>query len=106
MADTNAESMNKSLVTPTTGGNSLQPLARVVAPHSIPTVDELSKKQLIVLMALFQALLDNTMSPDVRELSIGATCGALRGIMDEEEVEQIARKLMSFRQRNIMDSMF
>lgn len=57
-------------------------------------------------MALFQALLNNTMSPDVRELSIRATCGALKGIMNEEEVEQIARCLMSVRHRNIMDSMF
>lgn len=104
MTDMNAESMNKSLVRQV--GNSLQPLARAVAPPSTPTVNELSKKQLIVLMALFQALLDNTMSPDVRELSIGATCGALRGIMDEKEVEQIARRLMSVRHGNIMDSMF
>lgn len=104
MDDMSVESMSKSLVVQ--AGNLPQHSARVVAPHSTATVDELSKKQLLVLMALFQALLNNTCSPDVRELSIRATCGALKSVMDEEEVKKIARKLMSVRHRNIMDSMF
>jgi len=104
MGNTNAESTNKSLIP--LAGSSLQHSVQDVAPHSTPTEDVSSKKRWLVLMALFQALLDNTMSPDVRELSIGAACGRLRGVMDEVEVERIARKLMSIRRGNIMDSMF
>ena len=106
MADTNAESTSK--LPKVMVGNSLQRSEQAVVPHSTPTANELSKKQLIVLMALFQNLLNNTYSPDVRELSLFATVKMVSrtGIMDEEEAETIARRLMSVRHGNIMDSMF
>jgi hypothetical protein len=106
MGDMNAASMKKSSTVATKAGNSLQHSAQAVVPHSIATDSELSKKRLIVLMALFQALLDNTYSPDVRELSLGAAVSKLRGVMNPEEVEEIGRQLLGARRKQIMDSMF
>jgi hypothetical protein len=67
---------------------------------------ELSKKQLIVLMALFQALLENTYSPDVRELSLGAAIKKVSGVIDPTEAEVIGRQLLNCRRKQFMDSMF
>jgi len=99
-----AESTSKSLKTQ--AGNSLQHSAQDVAPHSTATDAESSKKRLIVLMALFQALLDNTYSPDVRELSLGAAISKLSKVMDPKEVEAIGRQLLGARRKQFMDSMF
>jgi hypothetical protein len=104
MADMNAESTKKSLVVQ--GGNSLQPSARAVAVRSTPTVDELSKKQLIVLMALFQELLNNTLSPDVRYLAAASAIDRVSSIMDPKEAKEIVIQLMSVRHGQVMDSMF
>ena len=98
------ESTNKSLKTQ--AGCSLQHLEQDVVPHSTPTDGESSKKRLIVLMALFQALLDNTYSPDVRALSLGAAISKLSKVMDPKEVEAIGRKLLGSRREQFMDSMF
>ena len=98
------ESTNKSLKTQ--AGCSLQPLEQAVAPHSTATDAELSKKRVIVLMALFQALLENTYSPDVRELSLGAAISELKNVMDPKEVEAIGRQLLGARRAQFMDSMF
>lgn len=99
-----AESTSK--LPKTQAGCSLQHSEQAVAPHSTPTDAESSKKRLIVLMALFQALLDNTYSPDVRELSLGAAISKLEKVMDPMEVEAIGRQLLGSRRKQFMDSMF
>lgn len=100
----NAESTNKSLKTQ--AGCSLQPSVLDVVLRSTQTDAELSKKRLIVLMALFQSLLDNTYSPDVRELSLGGAISKLKGVMDPEEIEAIGRQLLGSRRKQYMDLMF
>lgn len=104
MGDTNAESMSKSSARQ--GGNSLQHLEQAVAVRSIPTVDELSKKQLIVLMALFQELLNNTLSPDVRYLAAASAVDRVSSIINQKEAKEIVIKLMSVRHGQVMDSIF
>lgn len=104
MADMNAESMNKSLAVQ--GGNLRQHLGQDVAPLSTPTDCELSKKQLLVLIRLFEGLLHNTCSPDVRQLSVIWAAQSLKGIIHKDEVLEIAKKLMAIRRKNPMDILF
>ncbi len=106
MADTNAESSSTSLVKQ--GGKSRQHLGLVAAPLTTQTELESLKKELMVLTVLFHELLNNTMSPDVRELSVFAACKRLARMncMSEEEAEKIANKFMSIRQKSVIDGMF
>lgn len=59
-----------------------------------------------MLLALFQALLDNTHSPDVRHLAVAQAVATLKGLISKEEVEEIAAKLMSIRHKSPMDCLF
>ncbi len=105
MADMNVESMNKLPIP--LAGNSLQHSARDVVPHSTPTDCGLSKKQLVVLLALFRELLNNTLSPDVRFLAASAAIDEVAPrFMSVEEAKEIVIKLMKSRQSQMMDSMF
>ena len=104
MADMNAESMNTSLVKK--DGKLHQHSAQAVVLPSTPTDNESLKKQLLVLGALFQALLDNTMSGDVRLLAMYQAVGSLKGVMDEAEVKEIAIKFLSTRRGSAIDGMF
>jgi len=104
MEDTNAESMSKSLTVQ--AGNLRPHLGQDVVHPSIQTDNESLKKQLLVLTALFQALLNNTHSGDVRMLAVYQACGTLKDVMDEEEVKQIAVKFLKHRRNSIIDEMF
>lgn len=99
-----AESTNKSLTQK--DGTSLPPSAQDVAALSIPIDKEFSKKHLLILLNLFQELLNNTCSPDLQELAILSTIKKFKNTIDPKETEEIARKFMSVRHRSIIDSMF
>lgn len=87
-------------------GNTPQHLVRVAAPLSTATDNELSKKQLIVLLHLFQGLLNFTYSPDARYLTVKAAVKKVKHLMSEEEATAIAEQLMSIRESSFMDSLF
>src|SRR5579871_3293443 len=100
MGDMSVESTNK--LPKLQGGNSLQRSEQAVVPLSTPTDCELSKKQLIVLIALFRELLNNTMSPDVRYLAAAAAIDRVSPhFMDAKEAKEIIIKLMSVRQGSV-----
>jgi len=98
-----AESTTKSLAS--LDGNSIQLLAQDVAPLST-VIENLSKKQLIVLLHLFQSLLNFTYSPDARHLSIKAAVKRVKHLMPEEEAKAIAEQLMRIRQFQMADILF
>lgn len=97
-------STKKSLVK--SSGNLIQPLVQDVVPLSTATVNELSKKQLIVLLNLFQGLLNHTYSPDARFLVIKAAVKKSKHLMPESEAQAIAEQLMSVRESSPMDTLF
>ena len=100
------ENTNTLLVQVKQDGSLVQLSGQDVVPPSTLTDCGFSKKQLVVLLALFQGLLHNTFNPDVRELAVGWACGSLRGIMNEKEVKEIATKFMNTRQKSPMDMFF
>jgi hypothetical protein len=104
MADMNAESMNTSLVKK--DGKLHQHSAQAVVLPLTATDNESLKKQLLVLAALFQALLNNTLSGDARALALYQAVGSLEGVMDEAEVKEIAIKFLSTRRGSAIDGMF
>ncbi len=59
-----------------------------------------------MLLALFQELLNNTMSPDVRYLAAVSAIDRASAYMDPKEAKEIALELMRARQGQMMDSMF
>jgi hypothetical protein len=98
-----AESTTKSLAN--LDGNSIQLSAQAVA-HPSTVIENLSKKQLIVLLHLFQQLLNFTYSPDARYLSIKAAVNRVKHLMPEEEAKAIAEQLMCIRQSQMADILF
>jgi hypothetical protein len=104
MANMSVESMKKSSTVQ--GGNLAPLLGQDVVPPLTPTDCTLSKKQLLVLVKLFEGLLHNTCSPDARQLSVSWACSALKDVMSREEAEEIANKFMAIRQKSPMDILF
>lgn len=57
-------------------------------------------------MALFQELLNNTMSPDVRYLAAASAIDRVSAYMDAKEAREIVLELMHARQGSPFDGMF
>lgn len=104
MVNMAAKSTKKSLVKK--DGSGIQPLVQDVALHSTPIGQEYSQKQLIVLLQLFQQLLNFTHSPDARYLAMRAAVKSVGNLMSEEEAKAIAEQFMGVRKPSMLDTLF
>lgn len=111
MKSTGVQSRSKSSTAAIVPGKSLPHSELVAALLSTPTGKEFSaasKKKLLVLLALFKALLENTYGSDRILLSIYGAASMLEGHMDKEEACVMAEELIrsAKRRSSPLDSMF
>src|SRR5581483_5951826 len=102
MEDTSAELPNQSSTAVMTHGNSHQHLGLAVAHLLTKIGDESlnnSEKELLVLFALFKGIIKNTYSGDTVALSVYEACDLLQGYLPEDEVKELANKIIRLADR-------